>query len=134
MAWAGGDMASASKRIRSALLARLRASQEFSAGVEGRILESEPEEFPCAWIGATKLESAVGPNAIDLVATLHIWKRSGGGAAETLVELGRALLKEPPVIEGYMVAGWRTVFSEVRLDEEHYAYRGIVRCRGIVSG
>ncbi|MER2536653.1 MAG: DUF3168 domain-containing protein [Rhizobiaceae bacterium] len=118
-------MANPVSELQAAILTQLRSSEAFSAGVQGRILDADPAEIPCAWVGVTADEN--DPTTVSLLATVHIWKRSGEAAVAALIEEAKVALAESPEIATASILSWKPVYSEVRLDEQQSAYRGLVR-------
>jgi hypothetical protein len=124
-------MASLAEELRSAMLERLRRSETISTGVRGRIFDAEPAEVPCAWVGATVVED--GTESVELLATVHIWKRSGEAAAAHLIQEVLTVFAEPPPLDTLKITKWSPDYSEVRKNEERAAYRGIARFRAMVG-
>lgn len=125
-------MVNPADELRRNMLKRLRASESFSAGVGGRILEFESTEFPVAWIGVTASES--GADSVDILATVHVWKRSGGGKATQLAEEAKTLLGDPPQLKTHQTVAWSLDYAETRLDEDYAAYQALIRFRGRFTG
>lgn len=125
-------MASLAEELRAAMLVRLRASEAFSADVEGRISDQRPAEFPYAWVGVTETDVA-GSDLVDLLATVHVWKRSGQDAAARLTQEARAMFDKPPSTESVSIVSWAMDYTEVRSNTEHSAWRGLVRFRAKVQ-
>ena len=120
-------MASPADDLRNAMLAQLRASSSFSKGVGGRISDRQPREFPCAWVGVTMTED--GTDGVSLIVTLHVWKRSGEETATDLLREAEAMFATPPQLASLSITSWEPDHSEVRLNVEQSAYRGLTRFR-----
>jgi hypothetical protein len=109
------------------MLDQLRRSESISAGVRGRIFDAEPADFPCAWVGVTAYDE--GTDVLELIATVHIWKRSGEAAVARLIQGVLTVFAEPPPLKTLKITEWSPDYSEVRKNEERVAYRGIARFR-----
>jgi hypothetical protein len=112
------------------MLKGLRADAVFSMNVDGRISATEPRdpgEPPAAWIGATVFDA--GDGAIDLIATVHVMIVAEKETASALIDAAQATFVEPPNVNEISLSSWRLEYHEVRLEEEHSAYHGLVRFR-----
>lgn len=121
-------MASPAEALQLTIVERLKASDAFSSGVAGRIFRTDPRELPCAWVGTT--QSDVDTGAIELIATVHIWKDGEESGVQHLSKAAQIALKEMKNAQGLPIKGWKRDYSEIRLDSERAAYRALVRYRG----
>lgn len=120
-------MASPAQELRSAMLDRLRTSETILAGVRGRIFDAEPADFPCAWVGVTASDD--DSDFVELLATVHIWKRSGEAAVARLIQEILTSFAAPPSLDTLTIMEWSPDHAEVRKNDERAGYRGTVRFR-----
>ena len=111
--------------LRAVMLADLRRSRGIGSAMSGRIHTTETAELPSAWVGVTEsIDSA--PAKIELLATVHVLEGTEEGASNTLRDV-HSMFIVPPTVDGYIATSWVPGHSEVRLDDEQSAYRGLAR-------
>ena len=113
--------------LQAQMLKTMRASSILSQAVEGRIYDTERMEFPSAWVSVTATDPEGG--ALPLLATVHVWKRTGKQEMQTLTQEVASIFAHQPLLEGARFEDWKLDFTEVRLNEELAACRGLVRFR-----
>ncbi|CAG0994369.1 MAG: DUF3168 domain-containing protein [Rhizobiaceae bacterium] len=133
-------MTAPAAELQKAVFAALAGDAAIVAALGGgKIYDHVPAgtAFPYVTFGRTSVYdwSTATESGTEQLFTLHVWSKARGRAeALAIIERIGALLHDQPLaLDGHALVNLRQEFSEVRQDEDHDVYHGLVRFRAVTE-
>ena len=133
-------MASAATELQKAVFAALGGEAALVSALDGqRIYDHAPADvaFPYVTFGRTSVYdwSTGTEDGSEHVFTIHVWSKARGKSeAVGIMEIVRGALHDADLaLDGFTLVNLRREFEEVRYEDDHAVYHGLLRFRAVVE-
>ena len=133
-------MTSAAIELQKAVLAALAGDAALTAAMGGaRIHDHAPANvaFPYLTFGRTTVYDWSTDTELgnEHIFTIHVWSKTNGKSqALGVISIARQVLHDKDlVLSGHRLVNLRDEFEEVRFNEDHAVYHGILRFRAVTE-